>query len=148
MGSCPTASSKVALRSSCTVLGSFPPAEIFLKSAVLSCLSHACMHAEHVPGHAQVHWLGSTLPEVPRLQVHGSTLVSVQEPGFVVRGFLWCAAKGEPQLDAGQKEAFKLEGKWPDKETRAIVSGGGRPATQVEVGRGGMGGLVGRASVL
>lgn len=61
---------------------------------------------------------------------------------------MWCAAKGEPQLDAGQKEAFKLEGKWPDKETRAIVSGGGRPATQVEVGRGGMGGLVGRASVL
>lgn len=70
----------------------------------------------------KVHWLGSTLPEVPRLEVHGSTLVSVQEPGFVVRGFLWCGGKNEQQLDADQKEAFKLEGKWHNRETREIVS--------------------------
>jgi hypothetical protein len=40
----------------------------------------------------------------------------------VVRGFLWCAAKQEPQLDAHAKQAYRLDGKWPDKETRAIVS--------------------------
>jgi hypothetical protein len=91
------------------------------------------MHVVHV--HAQVHWLGNTLPEVPCLEVHGSTLVSVQEPGFVVRGFLWCGGKNEQQLDADQKQAFKLEGKWPNRETHEIVSLGGlprprRPATQ------------------
>jgi hypothetical protein len=71
----------------------------------------------------QVHWLGSTLPEVPRLEVHGSTLVAVQEPGFVVRGFLWCAAKREPQLAPQYKTIHKLEDRrWPDKQTAGIVS--------------------------
>jgi hypothetical protein len=40
----------------------------------------------------------------------------------VVCGFLWCAAKKDPQLDAQFKQAYKLNGKWPDKETQAIVS--------------------------
>jgi hypothetical protein len=77
----------------------------------------------------QIHWLGSTTPELPRYEVHDNALVAVQEPGFVVRGFLWCAAKDEPQLDGRFKEVHKLEScKWPDKETVGIVSVQDKPA--------------------
>lgn len=40
----------------------------------------------------------------------------------MVRGFLWCAKKSEPQLAAEQKEIHKLDSKWPDNDTRDIVS--------------------------
>lgn len=84
----------------------------------------------------QVHWLGSNLAELPRYEVHGNALVAVQEPGFVVRGFLWCGGKNEEQLDARFKEVHKLEScKWPDKETCAIVSHGDPPGQHVDSGR-------------
>lgn len=70
----------------------------------------------------QVHWLGTNQQLPPRYEVHGSALVATQEPGFVVRGFLWCAKKSEPQLAAEQKEIHKLDSKWPDNDTRDIVS--------------------------
>lgn len=67
--------------------------------------------------------MGGSADPPTRYEVHGSSLTAVQEPGFVVRGFLWCASKTQPQLDPELKEVHKLDGgKWPDQETRAIVS--------------------------
>lgn len=75
-----------------------------------------------------MHWLGSTVKEaVLRYEVHGGEVLELKQGGFVVRGFLWCAAKGEPQLDARYKKVHLLEKcDWPDQETRDIVSAGGR----------------------
>jgi hypothetical protein len=67
--------------------------------------------------------VGGAADPPTRYEVHGSSLTAVQEPGFVVRGFLWCASKSQPQLDPELKEVHKLDGgKWPDQETRTIVS--------------------------
>lgn len=81
-----------------------------------------CVSAPGVALCAQVHWLGPNLELTPRLEVHGSTLVQVRPPGFVVRGFLWCNSKHQPQLAADSKEVHRLNGSWPDQDTQDIVS--------------------------
>lgn len=45
-----------------------------------------------------------------------------REPGFVVQGFLWCAARDAPQLHPDDKRVMPLDGEWPDQATQDIVS--------------------------
>lgn len=70
----------------------------------------------------QVHWVGVGSDVPYRYQIHGSTLVRVDEPGFVVRGFLWCNSKDQPQYGPDSKRAFDLTATWPDRDTMDIVS--------------------------
>lgn len=69
----------------------------------------------------RVNWIGLDEPLPVRYRIHGSKLIKVLAPGFVVQGFLWCNGKDDPQLDDRYKRAYGLDQDWGDVATMTIV---------------------------
>lgn len=86
-------------------------------SACRSCLPHLPFLLAH-----QLHWLGLREPPPERYAIAKGRLMRTREPGFVVQGFLWCAARDAPQLHPDDKRVMPLDGEWPDQATQDIVS--------------------------
>uniref|UniRef100_A0A383WPB5 BAH domain-containing protein n=1 Tax=Tetradesmus obliquus TaxID=3088 RepID=A0A383WPB5_TETOB len=69
-----------------------------------------------------LHWLGLREPPPERYAIAKGRLMRTREPGFVVQGFLWCAARDAPQLHPDDKRVMPLDGEWPDQATQDIVA--------------------------